>query len=202
MIDTMTQKPIAKTQSFVAAPLDRYAERITILIALIGGILMLPTLFWYLSGLLRYTLPMPGLLISVAFALALAVWLVLNYIVQPTRYEIDIENVYIHRRWTGPMSIPFKDILAVSPAGSLGRVPNQGLRRSFNAGVFGYQGPFDLDPYGRVFFVATHRERLVAIARQDKMPLIISPERPRDFIDALREALIKSSPDEAADTNE
>lgn len=194
----MTSTTKAKPQSFLAAPLDSYAERITMLIALIGGILMLPTLFWYLSGLLRYAIPVPGLVISVAVALALVVWLMLNYAVQPTRYELDADELRIYRRLLRPMHMKLKTILAVSPAGGLGRVPNQGLRRSFNAGVFGYQGPFELQPYGRVFFVATNRERLVAIAREAKSPLIISPERPRDFIDALREALIRRVSD---DTN-
>jgi len=70
-------------------------------------------------------------------------------------------------------------------------MPRFGLRRSFNAGVYGYHGPFQLDPYGAVFFVATNRERLVAIARRDKPPLIISPVRPREFVEALRETLMK-----------
>jgi hypothetical protein len=67
-------------------------------------------------------------------------------------------------------------------------MPRFGLRRSFNAGVFGYQGPFQLTPYGSVFFAATSRERLVAIARIAAPPLIVSPARPREFVEALREA--------------
>jgi hypothetical protein len=65
-----------------------------------------------------------------------------------------------------------------------------GLRRSFNAGVFGYHGPFELEPYGRVFFAATNRQRLVALARRNGPPLIVSPDRPRDFVAAVREALL------------
>ncbi len=194
----MTSTNKAKPLSFGVAPLDRYAERITMLIALIGALLMLPILFWYVSGLIRYAIPVPGLVISAAVALALAVWLLLNYVVQPIRYEIAADELLIYRRWTSRMRIPLTSILAVSAAGTLGRVPNQGLRRSFNAGVFGYQGPFELQDYGRVFFVATHRERLVAIARENEMPLIVSPEQPRDFINALREALLQKSNPELA----
>ena len=89
------------------------------------------------------------------------------------------------------MPLPFKDIIGVSTAAALADVPRFGLRRSFNAGVYGYQGPFQLDPYGAVFFVATNRERLVALARRGRPPLIISPARPRDFVEALRTALMK-----------
>jgi hypothetical protein len=42
-----------------------------------------------------------------------------------------------------------------------------------------------------VFFVATNRERLVALARRDRTPLLISPARPREFVEALRAALMK-----------
>jgi hypothetical protein len=97
------------------------------------------------------------------------------------------------------MPIPLRDILGVSGAPALADVPRRGLRQSFNAGVFGYHGPFQLENYGKVFFAATNRERLVAIARRDKMTLIISPQRPRDFTEALREAMLRKAEDETKD---
>jgi hypothetical protein len=81
----------------------------------------------------------------------------------------------------------------------LADVPRTGLRRAFNAGVFGYQGPFQLDPYGMVFFIATNRTRLVAVARMVDAPLILSPARPREFVDALREALMARNVPEEGD---
>ena len=173
------------TTAFDSAPLDTYAERITTGIAMLGGILMLPALFWFLSGI-----HFRGVIIPVAIAVALAAWLLLNYAVQPTGYSIETEQLVIRRRWARRMRIPFKEITGVSIATALADVPRFGLRRSFNAGVFGYQGPFQLDPYGTVFFVATNREQLVAIARRSSSPLILSPARPREFVDALREAII------------
>src|SRR5439155_26220403 len=125
-----------------------------------------------------------------AVALALAVWLVLNYAVQPTSYEIQADRVLIRRRWARAMPLPFKEIIGVSTAAALADVPRFGLRRSFNAGVYGYQGPFRLDPYGAVFFVATNRERLVAIARIAGPPMILSPAKPREFVEKLREMLM------------
>lgn len=178
---------------FDAAPLDAYAERITTGVALLGGVLMLPALFWFLSGL-RFR---SGVLIPVGVAAALAALLLLSYATQPTSYQIDKDQLVIRRRWLRALRFPFKDITGVSGAPALSVVPRSGLRRAFNAGVFGYQGPFQLDPYGRVFFVATNRERLVAVARLERPPLIISPARPRDFVEALREALITQETPEA-----
>jgi hypothetical protein len=179
------------TASYPVAQLDPYAEQITSGIAMLGGVLMLPTLFLYLSGFLLTGVGVTGAVITAAVALALAVWLVLNYAVQPSSYEIQADRVLIRRRWARAMPVPFKDIIAVSTAKALADVPRFGLRRSFNAGVYGYQGPFRLDPYGAVFFVATNRERLVALARRERPPLIISPARPGEFVEALRTALMK-----------
>jgi len=179
------------TTAYPVARLDPYAEQITSGIAMLGGVLMLPTLFLYLSGFLLTGVGVTGAVITAAVALALAVWLVLNYAVQPSSYEIQAERVLIRRRWARALPLPFKDIIGVSTAEALADVPRFGLRRSFNAGVYGYQGPFKLDPYGAVFFVATNRERLVALARRDRTPLIISPARPREFVEALRAALMK-----------
>jgi hypothetical protein len=179
------------TISYPAAPLDSYAERITSGIAMLGGVLMLPTLFLYLSGFLLTGVGVTGAVVTAAVALALAAWLVLNYAVQPTSYEIETDRVLIRRRWARAMPLPFKQITGVSTAAALADVPRFGLRRSFNAGVYGYQGPFQLEPYGAVFFVATNRERLVALARRDRSPMLLSPARPREFVEALREALIK-----------
>jgi hypothetical protein len=180
-----------KPTAFAAAPLDPYAERITTGIALLGGILMLPPLFLFLSQILLAGVAVTGVVIMVAVALALAAWLVLNYAVQPISYEIGQEQLVIRRRWARSLQIPFTEITGVSLAVGLADVPRFGLRRSFNAGVFGYHGPFQLHPYGAVFFVATNRERLVAVARLDRPPLILSPERPRAFVDALREELTR-----------
>jgi len=85
-------------------------------------------------------------------------------------------------------------------AAALADMPRFGLRRSFNAGVFGYQGPFRLEQYGAVFFVATNRERLVALARRDRTPLLISPARPRDFVEDLRDVLAKQPATDTAES--
>lgn len=189
------------TPSYDAAPLDKYAEQITTGIAMLGGLVTLPALFLYLSGMLLSGIGVTGVVVTLAIALALVVWLLLNYAVQPTRYLIEADQVLIKRRWARAMRVPFKELAGVSLAATLADVPRFGLRRSFNAGVFGYQGPFQLERYGNVFFVATNRERLVALARRAAPPLIVSPARPREFVEALREALMRQPGEDAAGDN-
>src|ERR1700712_3993524 len=104
------------TASYPAARLDPYAEQISTGIAMLGGVLMLPTLFLYLSGFLLTGVGVTGAVITAAVALALAAWLVLNYAVQPTSYAIEAERLLIKRRWARAMPVPFKDISGVSTA--------------------------------------------------------------------------------------
>lgn len=171
-------------QTFNAAALDSYAERITTGIALLGGVLMLPALFSFISGVRA-----GAVVAAVGVAAALAAFLFLCYAVQPTRYELAADTLIIRRRLWRRMVIPYKDVLGISEAAAMAGLPSFGLRRAFNAGVFGYGGPFDLDPYGRVFLVATNREKMVAIARVGTPPLLLSPARPKAFVEATREAV-------------
>lgn len=184
----MTANPTNRGVSeFEVAPLDSYAQRISSALSMIGGVLMLPALFWFLSGI---GTGFGSVAISVAVALALVVWLILSYAVAPTVYRIEQRQLVVRRHWWRALRVPLREVTGVSPASALADLHRTGLRRAFNVGVFGYHGRFQLDPYGTVFFSATNRERLVALARRDHPPLIISPARPRDFTEALREALI------------
>ena len=56
------------TTLFDVAPLDSYAERITSGIAMLGGLLMLPALFLFLSGFLFNGVAISGVVITVAVA--------------------------------------------------------------------------------------------------------------------------------------
>lgn len=179
----MERQPTANTPSpapFEVAPLDAYARRITNGLAYMGGLLMLPVLFAYLANL-RWD----GLLIPVALALAVALFLLLTFAAQPRLYELNANQLVVHRRLLRPLRMPLEQISGVSAASNLADVPQRGLRFAFNAGVFGYQGPFRLAPYGEVFFLATDRTRLVAVARVGRPPLILSPARSREFVEAI-----------------
>jgi hypothetical protein len=78
----------------------------------------------------------------------------------------------------------------------LASIPQRGLRFAFNPGIFGYQGPYRLAPYGEAFMLATNRERLVSLAREGRPPLIISPEQPRAFMNELTERLAGTTTDD------
>lgn len=162
------------------AALDSYATRVTSGLAYLGGLLMLPLLFAYLSNL-RWN----GLLIPSALALTLALFLLLCYATQPRQYELTASELVVRRRVLRALRVPLSQITGASSASNLADVPQRGLRFAFNAGIFGYQGPFRLAPYGEVFFLATNRAKLVALAREGRTPLILSPERPREFVDAV-----------------
>lgn len=173
--------------SFDVAPFDDHATRITTGAAFAGGVLLMPLLFAILSNTRWY-----GLFISAGFALAIAVFLFLAYAGQPVTYTVEETHLRIYRRWLRPLSVPLEDIEGVSSAPMLTDVPRAGMRFAFNSGIFGYQGPLDLEGYGRVFFLATNRERLIAVVRPGALPLILSPARPRAFLEKLNEQRIKA----------
>jgi len=177
--------------NFEVAPLDDYALRLTNGLAYLGGLLMLPLLFAYLANL-RWE----GLLVPVALALAVALFLLLSYGAQPRRYELTGQALLVRRRFWRPLRVPYGIITGASLATPLSDVPVRNVRFAFNAGIFGYQGPFRLSPYGEVFFLATNRARLVAVARLERTPLILSPARPREFVEALNQLRTSQSLEE------
>lgn len=185
----MAQKSPAQPATFDAAPLDRYVARITTRIAYVGGVLMLPLLFAYLSNL-RWG----GLFIPSTCGVMLALFLLLAYSVQPVAYQLDGRHLIVRCRWWRALRIPLSQISDVSFAPTLGEIPQRGLRFAFNPGIFGYQGPFYLAPYGEAFFLATNREYLVSVARRSLPPLIISPAQPRMFVAALQQYLEERDP--------
>ena len=86
----------------------------------------------------------------------------------------------------------FKPALIAASAAALADVPRRGLRFAFNAGIFGYQGPFRLAPYGEVFFLATDRARLVAVARDRQRGVALGaaehlakPVEPSDLVNSV-----------------
>ena len=93
----------------------------------------------------------------------------------------------IERRWQRAVRIGYETIEAVTvlPVAADMRA----TRFAFNAGVFGYQGPFISERYGRFFAYATDRDKTVAIARRGAPMLVVSPLLPFAFVGALREAL-------------
>lgn len=170
-------------QVIPVAPLDPYTQRVTSGLAYVGGVLLLPMLFALLSGM-RWN----GLLVPTTLAVAIGLFLLLAYAGQPVCYHLTPSHLTIQRRWLRPITIALSDITGVSLAHKLSRVPAIGVRLAFNPGVFGYQGIYFLIPTGRVFFLATNRERLIAVVRLSAMPIILSPAFPQSCIERIEAA--------------
>ena len=146
-----------KPQIAICAPLDPSSQRLTQGFVLVGGISTLPALFLALSGLLRYPVAFYGALLCAAVAAAFLTFLVLTWAGMPLQLQIDADAVVVVRRWHRQVRIPFSDIEAVTvlPVAT----DMKATRFAFNAGVFGYQGPFVSERYGRFFAYATDREK-------------------------------------------
>lgn len=174
-------------QIFDCAPIDTYAQRITQGFVFVGGTLTFPGLFLALSGLLNYQIAYYGAVISGAVAATLLVFVWLAWAGMPMSLEIQAEQLVIKRRWWRAIRVPFTAIEAVT----ILNVANdlQRTARAFNAGVFGYQGPFISLRYGKLFCMVTDRDRTIAIARHQSTILVVSPHQPSAFLMALREAL-------------
>lgn len=176
-----------KPQVAVCAPLDAVSQRLTQGFVLVGGISTLPALFLALSGLLMYPIAFYGAVICAAVAAGFLTFLVLSWAGMTTQIRIETDACIIERRWQRPVRIPFDTIEAVTvlPVS----IDMRATRFAFNSGVFGYQGPFISERYGRFFAYATDRDKTVAIARRGAPMLIVSPLLPFAFVGALREAL-------------
>jgi hypothetical protein len=176
-----------KPQIAVCAPLDAICQRLTQGFVLVGGISTLPALFLALSGLLMYPLAFYGALVCAAVAAGFLTFLVLSWAGMPTQIRIEADALVIERRWHRAVRIGYETIEAVTvlPVAADMRA----TRFAFNAGVFGYHGPFISERYGRFFAYATDRDKTVAIARRGAPMLVVSPLLPFAFVGALREAL-------------
>jgi hypothetical protein len=170
-----------KPQVAVCAPLDAISQRLTQGFVLVGGISTLPALFLALSGLLMYPIAFYGAVICAAVAAGFLTFLVLSWAGMAIQIRIETDACVIERRWQRPVRIPFDTIEAVTvlPVS----IDMRATRFAFNSGVFGYQGPFISERYGRFFAYATDRDKTVAPM------LIVSPLLPFAFVGALREAL-------------
>lgn len=174
-------------QIFDCAPIDSYAQRVTQGFVFVGGTLTLPGLFLALSGLVNYQIAYYGAIVSGAVAATLLVFVWLAWAGMPITLEIHADQLIIKRRWWRTIRIPYQSIEAIT----LLNVANdlQRSARAFNAGVFGYQGPFVSPRYGRLFCMVTDRDRTIVIARHQSTIFIVSPAQPSAFLAALRESV-------------
>lgn len=190
MMERMNTSPnkqrIEMPQIYETAPLDAYTQQITQGVVFVGGALTLPGLFLGLSGLLQYGSGMYGVLISAAVAATVLMYVWLAWAGMPVRLEIHADALIIKRRWWRRIRVPLTEVQTVT------RLVDFDIRRErwgFNRGVFGYQGPAASQRYGRLFCMATDRERVVALVRPDQRMLLVSPAQPAGFIYALQDVM-------------
>ena len=177
---------LATPQIFDCAPIDAYAQRITQGFVFVGGTLTLPGLFLALSGLLTSQIAYYGAIVSGSVAAALLVFVWLAWAGMPLSLEIHADQLIIKRRWWRAIRVPYRTIEAITILNVATDLERSA--RAFNAGVFGYQGPFVSTRYGRLFCMVTDRDRTIAIARHHTPVLLVSPDQPSAFMAALRES--------------
>lgn len=178
---------VSTPQIFDCAPIDSYAQRITQGFVFVGGVLTLPGLFLALSGLLTYQIAYYGAVVSGAVAASLLVFVWLSWAGMPMSLTLDTNQLIIKRRWWRAIHVPYTAIEAATILNVATDL--QRSARAFNAGVFGYQGPFISSRYGKLFCMVTDRDRSIAIARHNAAILLVSPHQPSAFLAALREML-------------
>jgi cyanate permease len=147
-----------------------------------GVILAIPVIWAIMIVTVGQGIWRTSLVVIASFiALTAAIWLYLR----PSRYEVDNGGVTIHwhlRR----IVVPRADITSVST------IDREVLRRDFGwsarvgvGGVFGTFGLLWTSKRGWMSAYATTTQSWVLIERRDERPILISPERPDDFVRAL-----------------
>ena len=156
---------------FFRAPYDRLAVALTVVgLAIIGG-----------AGLLFVLLPVPFLALRLGVPAACLVIILLTYRYSPCGYSVGPEGIRIHQG-LGSTLLPLTSLRAVRRAG-----PGElcGLRTFGSGGLFGYFGWFWNRRFGHHLIYARSRHNLVLL--EAGRVYLLSPDRPEEFIQRLRE---------------
>lgn len=106
------------------------------------------------------------------------------FLFSPVAYSISGQGIKVERR-AGALLIPDNEIKNV-------RLPNDKelhfpVRTIGNGGLFGYTGRYYTKYLGSMIWQCTRRDRQVIIERNNKLPLVISPDEPARFVWAAGE---------------
>ncbi len=105
------------------------------------------------------------------------------FILRPTGYSIN-ESVIIVNRLILPFKINRKEIANCS---IVSKDEMSGTYRTFgNGGLFGYTGYFRNTKFGNMRWFATQRKNYVLIEKSNGKKIVITPDIPEDFIEALK----------------
>lgn len=109
--------------------------------------------------------------------------IVLAYCQKPMRYRVDEGNILVQFPFSG-IRISRNEISSVVKA-------DQDLLGDVWGGVFGYYGNYDTI-LGEVRSYATRSDRLVLITKADGKKILLSPDQPDAFIDAVNNKTVLS----------
>lgn len=100
--------------------------------------------------------------------------LLFTFLKKTVKYSIDKNSIFIRRR-IGNVEINIKDI------GRVDKIHHDLLKKETKGGAFGYVGQFDAE-IGRTHWFTTRRDQLVLITKKDGTKIMLSPDKPYEFI--------------------
>ncbi|WP_295234103.1 PH domain-containing protein [Sediminibacterium sp.] len=113
------------------------------------------------------------------FFLFFMLLLLFTYLNRPTKYQVDIDKIIIHRP-IGNIEMMLQDFARID------RIHNDLLKNANKGGAFGYFGKYDTD-LGQIQFYATRRDKLVMLTKKDNTKIILTPDQEDVFIHYVEE---------------
>lgn len=108
----------------------------------------------------------------------------------PIKYIVT-DNEIIVKRICPNVKIPFAEVSAMNRM-PYSQVFKRAIRTLGNGGLFAIYGNFKSPSMGKFRAYMTRRDKLVVISTNDK-PIVLTPDAPQDFINAVNQALKKRS---------
>lgn len=166
--------------AYKTAPWEPLVSRLTVVSSILllgGGAIMLgaaaAAYTWsplVAVGLAAGALPLPAIVLVTA-------------LLGPTGYRVDEQGVLIRRRGPG-LLIPAAQIAGVEEPSDDAFA--DAIRLTASGGVFGFWGMWQSRQWGRFQAYATRRQGVVVIRRRQGGPLLVTPDRPADFVREAR----------------
>ncbi|SMO66710.1 PH domain-containing protein [Gracilimonas mengyeensis] len=100
-------------------------------------------------------------------------------------YSVQNEKLKILRLgWSKDLSFSSIKKIEYTPNAMLGSIRTFGV-----GGLFCYLGYFKNSVLGSYKAYATHRKRTVVVTTQDDDQIVLSPEKPKDFVETIKERM-------------
>ena len=157
------------------APISSTVKTITAgIIIIVASTGITVTMVSILQGFL-----MLGILITTFLFLVIMI----SYLLMPRGYTITSSKIIIHRLWKD-IEIPRNEI-AYALQLNKHRVLHESVKLGGSGGLFGYYGLFWIKNLGKAWLYVTDENRMILIKLKSGKTYIISPDRPRLFLEIL-----------------